>query len=105
MMFGNCSINLTTIQLLELIKWMFRNKADEHWIIVRNKFRLVAKEYNQEEAIDYEETFVQVVILESIRMFLAYVCHANFTLFQMDVFLMEEVNVKLRCECRLVKPR
>ena len=84
---------------------MFRNKADKHGIIVRNKVRLVVKEYNQEEAIDYEETFVLVAILESIRMFLAYACHANFTLFQMDVFLMEEVNVKLRCECRLVKPR
>jgi len=81
---------------------VFRNKADKHGIIVRNKVRLVVKEYNQEEAIDYEETFVLVAILESIRMFLAY---ANFTLFQMDVFLMEEVNVKLRCECRLVKPR
>jgi len=84
---------------------VFRNKADKHGIIVRNKVRLVVKEYNQEEAIDYEETFVLVAILESIRMFLAYACHANFTLFQMDVFLMEEVNVKLRCECRLVKPR
>ena len=87
------------------IKWVFRNKADKHGIIVRNKVRLVVKEYNQEEVIDYEETFVPVTILESIRMFLAYACHANFTLFQMDVFLMEEVNVKLRCECRLVKPR
>ena len=86
-------------------KWVFRNKAEEHGIIVRNKVRLVVKEYNQEEVIDYEETFVPVTILESIRMFLAYACHANFTLFQMDVFLMEEVNVKLRCECRLVKPR
>lgn len=80
---------------------MFRNKADKHGIIVRNKVRLVVKEYNQEEVIDYEETFVPVTILESIRKFLAYACHANFTLFQMDVkssflngFIMKEVYVE-----------
>ncbi|RVW62830.1 putative mitochondrial protein [Vitis vinifera] len=38
-------------------KWVFRNKMDENGIIVRNKARLVAQGYNQEEGIDYEETF------------------------------------------------
>lgn len=82
-------------------KWVFRNKVDEHGTIVRNKARLVAKGYNQEEGIDYEETFAPVARLESIRMLLAYACHANFTLFQMDVksaflngFIMEEVYVE-----------
>ena len=36
-------------------KWIFRNKNDENGIIVRNKARLVAQGYNQEEGIDYEE--------------------------------------------------
>jgi hypothetical protein len=66
-------------------KWIFRNKVDEHRTIVRNKATLVAKGYNQEEGIDYEETFTLVARLYSIRMFLAFVCHANFTPFQMDV--------------------
>ncbi|RVW63757.1 Retrovirus-related Pol polyprotein from transposon TNT 1-94 [Vitis vinifera] len=35
-------------------KWVFRNKMDENGIIVRNKARLVAQGYNQEEGIDYE---------------------------------------------------
>ena len=52
-------------------KWIFRNKLDEHGIVIRNKARLVAKGYNQEEGIDYEETYAPVVRLEAIRMLLA----------------------------------
>jgi hypothetical protein len=63
------------------IKWVFRNKVNEHAIIVRNKARLVVKGYNQEEDIDYEETFTLVAKLESIRMLLTFACHANFMFF------------------------
>ena len=38
-------------------KWVYRNKMDENGIIIRNKARLVAQEYNQQKGIDYEETF------------------------------------------------
>ena len=41
-------------------KWLFRNKLDENGIIIRNKARLVAKGYNQEEDIDFDETFAPV---------------------------------------------
>ena len=41
---------------------------DENDIIIRNKARLVAQGFNQEEVIDYEETFAPVARLEAIRM-------------------------------------
>ena len=53
-------------------RWVFRNKIDENGIIVINKARLVAQGYNQEEVIDYEETFAPVARLEAIRMLLDY---------------------------------
>ena len=33
-------------------RWVFRNKMDENGIIIRNKARLVAQGFNQEEGID-----------------------------------------------------
>ena len=58
---------------------------DENGIIIKNKARLVAQGYNQQEGIDYEETFAPVARLEYIRMLLAFACHKNFILYQMDV--------------------
>ena len=66
-------------------RWVFRNKMDENSIMVRNKARLVAHGFNQEEGIDYEETFALVARLEAIRMLLAFACFKDFVLYQMDV--------------------
>lgn len=81
-------------------KWVFRNKMDENGVVSRNKARLVAQGYNQQEGIDYDETFAPVARLESIRILLAYACAHDFKLFQMDVksaflngFINEEVYV------------
>ncbi|GJT81910.1 retrovirus-related pol polyprotein from transposon TNT 1-94 [Tanacetum coccineum] len=80
--------------------WVFRNKLDENGIVSRNKARLVAQGYNQQEGIDYDETYAPVARLESIRILLAYACALDFKLFQMDVksaflngFINEEVYV------------
>ncbi|GJT67389.1 retrovirus-related pol polyprotein from transposon TNT 1-94 [Tanacetum coccineum] len=48
-------------------KWVFRNKLDENGIVSQNKARLVAQGYNQQEGIDYDETYAHVARLESIR--------------------------------------
>ena len=58
---------------------------DEAGIVTRNKARLVFKGYSKQEEIDFDETFAPVAILEAIRIFLAYVAHANFKVYQMDV--------------------
>ncbi|GJZ18774.1 retrovirus-related pol polyprotein from transposon TNT 1-94 [Tanacetum coccineum] len=81
-------------------KWVFRNKLDENGIVSRNKARLVAQGYNQQEGIDYDETYAPVARLESIRILLAIACANDFKLYQMDVksaflngFINEEVYV------------
>ncbi|GKA73334.1 putative ribonuclease H-like domain-containing protein [Tanacetum coccineum] len=66
-------------------KWVFRNKKDERGIVVRNKARLVAQGYSQEEGIDYDEVFAPVARIEAIRLFLAYASFMGFIVYQMDV--------------------
>ncbi|GKD89592.1 retrovirus-related pol polyprotein from transposon TNT 1-94 [Tanacetum coccineum] len=80
-------------------KWV-RNKSDENGIVSRNKARLVAQGYNQQEGIDYDETYAPVARLESIRILLAIACANDFKLYQIDVksdflngFINEEVYV------------
>ncbi|GJT64954.1 retrovirus-related pol polyprotein from transposon TNT 1-94 [Tanacetum coccineum] len=65
-------------------KWVYRNKLDENRVVTRNKARLVAQGYNQQEGIDYDKTYAPVARLESIRILLAYACALNFKLFQID---------------------
>lgn len=55
----------------------------------------MAQGYNQEEGIDFDETFAPVARLEAISILLAYACSLNFQLYQMDVksaFLNEYIN-------------
>ena len=66
-------------------KWIFKNKLDEHKVVVRNKARLVAQGYNQEEGIHYDGTFAPIARLEAIRLLLAFACIMDFKLYQMDV--------------------
>ncbi|GJX88807.1 retrovirus-related pol polyprotein from transposon TNT 1-94, partial [Tanacetum coccineum] len=66
-------------------KWVFRNKKDERGIMIRNKARLVAQGYTQEEGIDYDEVFAPVARIEAIRLFLAYASFKDFVVYQMDV--------------------
>ncbi|GKE63113.1 copia protein [Tanacetum coccineum] len=73
--------NMTIIET----KWVFRNKLDENGIVSRNKARLVAQGYNQQEGIDYDETYALVDRLESIRILLAYACALDIKLFQLDI--------------------
>jgi hypothetical protein len=65
-------------------KWVLK-KMNEKGQVVRNKTKLVCKGYAQVEGQEFDETFAPVERLEAIIMFLAYSCHKNFKLYQMDV--------------------
>nr|GEV36576.1 retrovirus-related Pol polyprotein from transposon TNT 1-94 [Tanacetum cinerariifolium] len=67
------------------LKWLFKNKHDEEQTVIQSKSRLVVRGYSQEEGIYIEESFDPVARMEAIRIFLAYVAHKSFTVFQMDV--------------------
>ena len=60
---------------------MFKKKLDELGTVTRNKVKLVVQGYNQEEGIDYEETFVPVARLEAIRILVAFAAHMEIKLY------------------------
>nr|GEY71606.1 retrovirus-related Pol polyprotein from transposon TNT 1-94 [Tanacetum cinerariifolium] len=66
-------------------KKVFRNKKDELRTMTRNKARLVAQGYSNEEGIKHNETFAPVARMEAIRIFFAFATYMNFKVFQMDV--------------------
>nr|GEV50589.1 retrovirus-related Pol polyprotein from transposon TNT 1-94 [Tanacetum cinerariifolium] len=78
-----------------------KNKTDAENIVIRNKSRLVANGYGQEEGVNFEKSFTPVARLKAIRIFVAYAAHKNFSIYQMDVKtsflngpLIEEVFVR-----------
>ncbi|GJY45439.1 uncharacterized mitochondrial protein-like protein [Tanacetum coccineum] len=56
---------------------------DENGVVIKNKARLVAQGYNQQEGIDYEETFAPIARLEAIRIFLAYAAYIGVSINEM----------------------
>nr|GEX55104.1 ribonuclease H-like domain-containing protein [Tanacetum cinerariifolium] len=74
-----------TSQEHALISYIKKNKKDERGILVRNKARLVAQGYTQEEGVDYDEVFTLVARIKAINLFLAYASFIRFIVYQMDV--------------------
>ncbi|GKC49673.1 retrovirus-related pol polyprotein from transposon TNT 1-94 [Tanacetum coccineum] len=68
----------------ELLQFKLQKK-DERGIMIKNKERLVAQGYTQEEGIDYDEVFAPVARIEAIKLFLAYASFKDFVVYQMDV--------------------
>ncbi|GJS64272.1 retrovirus-related pol polyprotein from transposon TNT 1-94 [Tanacetum coccineum] len=66
-------------------KWIYKVKTDEFGGVLKNKARLVAQGFRQEEGIDFEESFASVARSEAIRIFIANAAHKNMTIYQMDV--------------------
>nr|GEU83863.1 retrovirus-related Pol polyprotein from transposon TNT 1-94 [Tanacetum cinerariifolium] len=67
------------------LKWIYKVKLEELGGVLKNKARLVARGYRQEEGIDFKESFSPVSRLEAICIFIAIAAHMNMVVYQMDV--------------------
>ncbi|GJZ09552.1 retrovirus-related pol polyprotein from transposon TNT 1-94 [Tanacetum coccineum] len=67
------------------LKWIYKVKLDEYGDVLKNKARLVAEGYHQEEGIDFEESFAPVARIEAIKIFIANGASKNMTIYHMDV--------------------
>nr|GEU80125.1 integrase, catalytic region, zinc finger, CCHC-type, peptidase aspartic, catalytic [Tanacetum cinerariifolium] len=67
------------------LKWIYKVKLDELGGILKNKARLVAHGYRQDEGINFKETFALLARIKAIRIFLAFFAHKNMVVYQMDV--------------------
>nr|GEW62538.1 integrase, catalytic core [Tanacetum cinerariifolium] len=79
------SVSILEVTSAQSSSTIYKVKLDKMGGILKNKARLVACGYRQEEGIDFEESFAPVARLEAIRIFLAYVAHKNLVVYQMDV--------------------
>ncbi|GKA30005.1 retrovirus-related pol polyprotein from transposon TNT 1-94 [Tanacetum coccineum] len=78
-------------------------KTDEFSGVLKNKARLVAQGFRQEEGIDFEESFAPFARIEAIRIFVANAAHKNMTIYQMDV-KMAFLNGELKEEVYVSQP-
>ncbi|GKB88783.1 retrovirus-related pol polyprotein from transposon TNT 1-94 [Tanacetum coccineum] len=67
------------------LKWIYKVKTYESGGVLKNKARLVAQGFRQEDGINFEESFAPVARIEAIRIFVANAAHKKMTIYQMDV--------------------
>lgn len=66
-------------------QWIFKLKKHSDWSIARYKARLVARGNQQEEGMDFTETFSPVIKQPTVRVVLSLAVHHNWTIRQLDV--------------------
>nr|GEV17650.1 retrovirus-related Pol polyprotein from transposon TNT 1-94 [Tanacetum cinerariifolium] len=71
--------------MLIKLKLIYKVKTEEFGRVLKNKARLVARGFRQEEGINFEESFAPVSRIEAIRIFVANAANKNMTIFQMDI--------------------
>nr|GEW27179.1 retrovirus-related Pol polyprotein from transposon TNT 1-94 [Tanacetum cinerariifolium] len=89
--------------MLIKLKWIYKVKTDEFNGVLKNKARLVAQGFKQEEGIDFEEAFTPIARIEAIRIFIANVANKNMMIFQMDVKI-AFLNVEIKEEVYVSQP-
>ncbi|GKE77932.1 retrovirus-related pol polyprotein from transposon TNT 1-94, partial [Tanacetum coccineum] len=95
-----CPDNVFLIKL----KWIYKVKTDESGGVQKDKARLVAQGFKQEQGIDFEESFAPVTRIESICIFVANAAHKNMTIYQMDVKT-DFLNGELKEEVYVSQPK
>jgi hypothetical protein len=53
-------------------RWCYKTKTNEIGEVLRYKARVVAKGYNQQQGIDFFETYAPVLRNESLRLIISY---------------------------------
>ena len=84
-------------------KWVYKRKRGIDGKVETFKARLVVKGYTQKEGIDYDEIFLLVAMVKSIRILLSIAAHYDYEIWQMDVktaFL----NGNLKEEISMMQP-
>ncbi|GKA75218.1 retrovirus-related pol polyprotein from transposon TNT 1-94 [Tanacetum coccineum] len=89
--------------MLIKLKWIYKVKTDKFGRVLKNKARLVAQGFRQEESINFEESFAPVARIKAICIFVANAANNNMMIFQMDV-KMSFVNDKLKEEVYVSQP-
>ncbi|GKF46031.1 retrovirus-related pol polyprotein from transposon TNT 1-94, partial [Tanacetum coccineum] len=79
------ALTVSIVEPKNIKEAMADSSSDEDQTVIRNKARVVAKGYAQEEGIDFEESFAPVARLEAVRIFVAYATHKSFAIYQMNV--------------------
>ncbi|GJT59436.1 retrovirus-related pol polyprotein from transposon TNT 1-94 [Tanacetum coccineum] len=94
--------HLDKVMLIKL-KWIYKVKTDVFGRVLKNKARLVAQGFRQEEGINFEESFAPVARIEAICIFVANAANKNMTIFQMDVKI-NFLNGELKKEVYISQP-
>ncbi|GJY72241.1 retrovirus-related pol polyprotein from transposon TNT 1-94 [Tanacetum coccineum] len=94
--------HLDKVFLIKL-KWIYKVKIDEFGGVLKNKARLVAQGFGQEEGINFEESFALVARIEAIRIFVANAAHKNMIIYQMEI-KMAFLNGELKEEVYVSQP-
>jgi hypothetical protein len=83
-----CSlIDLPPSRKLIMVKWVIKVKWDEHRVVCKHKACLMVKGYAQWHNIDYDEAFVPVAQLDSVRLLITLTTHEGWEVHHMDVKL------------------
>nr|GEV50197.1 retrovirus-related Pol polyprotein from transposon TNT 1-94 [Tanacetum cinerariifolium] len=81
---GQDAPSTNKVMLIKL-KWIYKVKTYEFGRVLKNKARLVAQGFMQEDGIDFEESFEPVSRIEAIYIFVANANNKNMMIFQIDV--------------------